>query len=120
MEGESWTINGTDGHVFITEGRYWFGPKKKDPKETLVTEYSKNACYFKFKLINRTGRYLQIKTMGELQDKKGKVLETVMTNYYKRLAPDEEQLIEGFFGVTRKDVAEAAKFVVAVDDAHID
>ncbi len=119
IEGGSWTIDGTRGHVFIADGKYWFGPKKKDPKETRVTEYSKNACYFKFRLINQTDRSLQIKTMGELRDKSGNILETVMTNYYKQLDPDEEQLIEGFFGVTRKDVVETVKFVATVDDAHI-
>jgi len=116
IEGGSWSFKGAAGRVVVEDGRYYFGRKKKDPKYTTVTEYSKHACYFKFQLVNQTDQPLQIKTMGELLDKDGAQLESVMTNYYKSLAPGEEKTIEGFFGVTKKDVLQTKRFQVAVTD----
>ncbi len=120
MEDESWTIEGADGSVFIEDGEFRFGPKKKNPKDTIVSEYSKNACYFKFKLANRTDRSLQIKTVGELLDRSGIVLQTVITNFHRTLAPGQEDIIESYFGVTQKDVREAVQFKIGVEDVYIE
>jgi len=112
------TIAVANGEIVIDQGRYHFGPKKRNPKDKIVSEYSRHACYFKFRIGNFTDRVLQIKTMGYLLDKAGNNLETVMTSYYQRLKPGEYKLIEGFFGVKKKDVSETARFKIMVDDVH--
>jgi len=116
IEGGSWSFKGAEGRVVIEDGRYYFGRKKKDPKYKTVQEYSRHACYFQFRLVNQTDRHLQIKTMGELLDQDGGQLELVMTSYYKPLAPGEEKVIKGSFGVTKKDVLQTKRFQVAVTD----
>ncbi len=120
IEGGSWAIEGVEGHILVRDGEYRFGPKKKDYRETVARAYAEKTCYYKFKLTNATNRYLQIKTMGKMVDKSGKVLDKVITCFYQEFEPGQERIVKGYFGVTREEALQTDQLAVEVVDYHIE